>query len=102
MDGVWKHSLTIFCSCLTDYWDRSRTNFHQVNTVLSSSAHAEEKLEVWVAFNFLLVSIMCVITSEAHRRSGACTHSLTCFYKDLLSVCPAIVNLNPLTSSVVT
>ena len=95
-ERVWKCALTVFCS--HSDWDSSRTHFHKADTELSSSVHAEEKLDVWMAFNSLVVPIVCAISSEAHRTSGAHTHSPSCFCKDLFSVCPAIVNLNPLTS----
>lgn len=45
----------------------------------------------------LSVLIMSVISREAHRGSGVCTHNLMHLCKNF-SVCPATVNLNPLTS----
>lgn len=90
---MWKHS--IFCS--HGYWATSRAHFHKANTGFSCTTHTREKPGAQMAFTSLLVLIMSDISREAHRGSGVCTHNLMHLCKNV-SVCPAIVNLNPLSS----
>lgn len=64
------------------YWDSSSTHFHKAGTGLSSSAHAEEKLEVWKAFNswhrLYVLSQVRLAEGLVLVRTACCVSARTC------------------------